>query len=187
MIEFLTKTFQITKQNAELFAACFEKASLKKGEVFVEFGKECDRIGFVEKGLLKCTLIGTDRSVVDDFVFENQFVGNYYSFLKREPSNKEIICLKDSELHIITRQSLEKLATANPFVEQIGRQVAEQLFLSTSQKLEELKLLSAEERYLKLTARNKRIIDEIPQYEIASYLNVSPETVSRIRNKVASA
>ena len=64
---------------------------------------------------------------MDDFVFENQFVANYYSFLRQEESNKEIVCLKNSVLNIITRKKLEELASKHSFVEKIARQVSEQL------------------------------------------------------------
>ena len=185
MKNFLINNFEISESDAELFSASFKKIDLIKGEEFVAYGKISNRIGFVEKGLLKCTLIGNDKSVIDDFVFKNQFVANYYSFLRQEKSNKEIVCLKNSVLKIITRKKLEELASKHSFVEKIARQVSEQLFISTAKKLEDIRLLNAEERYLKLVKINRRITTEIPQYEIASYLNVSPETVSRIRNKIA--
>lgn len=185
MKNFLVERFKISESEAEIFSASFEKINLIKGEIFVDFGKVSNKVGFVETGLLKCSLIGSEKSFVDDFVFENQFVANYYSFLKQEKSNKEIICLKNSVLSVVTRNKLEKLAEKYPFVEKIARQVSEQLFISTAKKLEDIRLLNAEERYLKLVKINRRITTEIPQYEIASYLNVSPETVSRIRNKIA--
>ncbi|WP_299060518.1 Crp/Fnr family transcriptional regulator [uncultured Polaribacter sp.] len=184
MKKFLTNTFNISESNAKLFSDSFERISLNKGEKFVTYGKVNNKVGFVEKGLLKCTLIGSKRSVVDGFIFENQFVANYYSFLRQEKSNKEIVCLKDSVLKIITRNKLEELSEY-PFIESIARQVSEQLFISTSKKLEDIRLLNAEERYLQLVKINKNITNEIPQYEIASFLNVSPETVSRIRKKIA--
>ncbi|WP_298537603.1 Crp/Fnr family transcriptional regulator [uncultured Algibacter sp.] len=183
MKKFLIDTFNISEVDANLFSECFETINLSKGENFVSYNKISNKVGFVEKGLLKCTLIGAEKSVVDDFVFENQFVANYYSFLKQEKSNKEITCLKDSVLRVITRKKLDRLSKY-PFIEKIARQVSEQLFISTSKKLENLRLLSAEERYLQLVKANKRVVNEIPQYEIASFLNVSPETVSRIRKKI---
>ena len=186
MKQILIDTFNLIEAEAELFVNSFERISLLKGEPFIAHGKVCDKVGFVEKGLLKCTLIGQNKSVIDDFVFENQFVANHYSFLKQKPSNKEIICLEDSVLKIISRQKLNELSNKYPFVEIMARRVSEQLFLSTAEKLENMRLLSAEERYLRLLELNKQIFEKVPQYEIASYLNVSPETISRIRNKVAS-
>ncbi|MEO1451316.1 MAG: Crp/Fnr family transcriptional regulator, partial [Bacteroidota bacterium] len=67
----------------------------------------------------------------------------------------------------------------------MARQIAERLFISTHEKLEDLRLLSAEERYRKLLRTNGDLLHRIPQYEIASYLNVRPETVSRIRKSLS--
>ncbi|GGZ68414.1 Crp/Fnr family transcriptional regulator [Algibacter mikhailovii] len=138
MKKFLVEKFKISESEAEIFSASFKKINLNKGDLFIDFGKVSNKIGFVETGLLKCTLIGSKKSFVDDFVFENQFVANYYSFLKQEASNKEIICLKNSVLHVITRNKLEKLGEKHPFVAEIARQVSEQLFLSTAKKLEDI-------------------------------------------------
>lgn len=186
MKNFLVESFNITEKEATIFSESFERIDLKKGETFISCGKVSNRIGFLEKGLLKCTMIGEKKSVIDDFVFENQFVANYHSFLTQQESNKEISCLNDSVIKIITRDKLKFLGYNHKFVEQIARQVSETLFISTSKKLQEIKLLNAEERYLNLIKNRKRIIEEIPQYEIASYLNVSPETVSRIRKKISN-
>ena len=183
----LINTFLLTANEAEAFCKAFELKSYSKGSAFLGFGQQCNQIGFLEKGLLKCSLLSNGKSVVDDFVFEGQFVASYYSFLKKEPSNKEIVCLKDSRIHVISRDRLERLGHTHPFIEQMAKQVSEHLFIKTSEKLQDLQLLNAEERYLKLLQTNPAALQQIPQYEIASYLNVSPETVSRIRSKLAIA
>ncbi|MDN5204548.1 Crp/Fnr family transcriptional regulator [Fulvivirgaceae bacterium BMA10] len=184
MNKFLIDNFRISPHEAELFSSCFQVKAYSKGEKFIEYGKVSQKIGFVEKGLLKCVSIGNRKEVIDDFVFENQFVANYYSFLTKNESTKEIICMNDSVIRITTRNQIEELGKKHSFMEQMARNIAEKLFISTHQKLEDIRLLSAEERYLKLLNSNSNIMNEIPQYEIASYLNVSPETVSRIRKKL---
>lgn len=182
----LINTFKVSEANAMLFLSSFEKRTLAKGEKFLAHGRVSSKVGFVEEGLLKCVLINGDKTMVDDFVFEGQFVANYHSFLKQEASNKDIVCMKKSVIRTITKHKLDELAKEHSFVADVARQVAENLFIDTYQKLEDIRILNAEERYLKLVGVNKRIVNEIPQYEIASYLNVSPETVSRVRSKLAS-
>lgn len=186
MKSFLINTFQITEYQADLFSSCFERKILNPGEKFVQYGKVSHKIGFVEEGLLKCVLIKGEKYVVDDFAFAGNFVANYYSFLKEEPSNKDIICLKKSIVRIATRKRLSEFDKKHPFTIDLARQVAEKLFLTTHEKLEDLRLLTAEERYLKLIKTNRKMTAKIPQYEIASFLNISPETVSRIRRKLAN-
>lgn len=185
MIDFFSRSLGISMEQATAFAAGFERKSFKKGALFLKLGQTCNAVGFVETGLLKCSLVSEDKTAVDDFIFENQFVANYYSFLKNTPSNKEIACLKDSTIHVIHREQLAAMSKELPFLEEMARKVSEQLFLTTAEKLEDLKMLSAEERYLKLIRNHPNYVNDIPQYEIASFLNVSPETLSRIRKNIA--
>ena len=184
MIKFLTDSFDISPEEAEILSSCFLSKEYKKGDKFLKLGEVSNKIGFIEKGLMKCVLIGSSKEVVDDFVFERQFVANYHSFLTKTKSKKELVCMKNSTVRIAHRNQLEELGERHPFMERIARLISESLFISTHQKLENIRLLSAEERYLQLFESNREILQEIPQYEIASYLNVSPETVSRIRNSL---
>jgi len=183
MIPFLIDNFKLTAEEANAFSASFYAKEYVKGDVFIPYGKTCNRIGFVKKGILKCVTVGKNKEVIDDFAFNNQFVTNYYSFLTNTTSTKNIICLDYCSLLVIDRAQLHELSKKHSFVAQIARMVTEKLYLSMHQKLNDLRLLSAEERYKKLFKNNKKLITEIPQYDIASYLNVSPETVSRIRKK----
>lgn len=184
MKEFLINIFQVTLEEASIFSSCFELKEYSKNEKFLERGKVCNKVGYIQKGGLKCVLVGDGREVIDDFVFENQFVSNYYSFLTNKESTKDIICIEDSLIRVINREKLQELSQKYLFIEQIARKVTEGLFISTHQKLEALRLLCAEERYLNLLTSNPKIMDKVPQYDVASYLNVSPETVSRIRRNL---
>jgi len=186
MIQFLIDNFELTAEEAKVFSASFFYKNYSKGAIFIPYGKTCNQIGFVKEGILKCVTIGKNKEIIDDFTFENQFVTNYYSFLTETKSTKNIICIADCSLLVIDRKKLQLLSQNHPFIEQIARKVTEKLYLSLHQKINDLRLLNAEERYLKLFKSNKRILTDIPQYDIASYLNVSPETVSRIRKKVTN-
>ena len=185
MIQFLIDNFNLTTEEANAFSVSFYEKDLLKGDVFIPYGKTCNRIGFVKKGILKCVTLGKNKEVIDDFAFENQFVTNYYSFLTETKSTKNIVCIDNCKLLIIDRKELHQLSKKHLFIEQIARKVTEKLYLSLHQKINDLRLLTAEERYLQLFKNKKNIIAKIPQYDIASYLNVSPETVSRIRKKIA--
>jgi len=186
MTQFLIDNFKLTAEEANAFSASFCIKEYVKGEVFIPYGKTCNHIGFVKKGILKCVTVGKNKEIIDDFAFENQFVTNYYSFLTHTKSTKNIICLDNCIILIINREQLHQLSKKHLFLEQIARKISEKLFLSLHQKLNDLRLLNTEERYLQLFNNNKRLINQIPQYDIASYLNVSPETISRIRKNLTS-
>ena len=184
MIKILTDTFNISEEEATLFFSCFEDVKLLKGDKFLTTGKVSTKVGFVKSGILKCSLIGKHKEVVDDFIFENQFVANYSSFLTKKTSTKEIVCLTDCELWVASKSKIEALGSQYSFMAQMAQKIAEQLFIATHQKLENLRLLSAKERYSLLLKTNTKLLQKIPQYEIASYLNVTPETVSRIKKEL---
>ena len=186
MIRFLTESFNISSEEAEILSTCFQVRKFKKGDAFLRLGEISNRVGFIEEGMLKCAMVSNGKEVIDDFVFEHQFVANYHSFLTQTPSGKALVCMKDSTIRVAYRHQLEELGERHLFMERIARLIAEGLFINTHQKLEDIRLLSAEERYLKMLKSSKEMIRELPQYEIASYLNVSPETVSRIRNSIKS-
>jgi CRP-like cAMP-binding protein len=86
-------------------------------------------------------------------------------------------------VYVITRQNLEILGNEHPFVESMSRQINERLFLRMHDKVKSLLLDTASERYRKLMAERQDLANRIPQYLIASYLNVTAETISRIRKK----
>lgn len=184
MQSILVNRFKLSPQEAEIYADEFKTIHYQRGDKFIAFGEVSHKVGFVRRGMLKCSMQGQAKEVVDDFIFEHQFAANYHSFLTQTPSTKDLICLEDSTIAVIGRHQLEALGEEHPFIARLARQMAETLFVSTHQKLEDLRLLSAEERYLKLLRTNGQLLDRIPQYEIASYLNVRPETVSRIRRNL---
>ena len=114
---------------------------------------------------------------------EREFITDYGSFLNGSPADKDIICLEDSELLILGYQSLQELYELNPVFERAGRLVAEMLFLNWQQRVKSLLLDDAETRYRKLIENRPELPQRIPQYLVAQYLGISPETLSRIRRK----
>ncbi len=99
---------------------------------------------------------------------------------------KEIRCSEDTTLYILTREKLEELCAANPFIERMNGKTNEGLFLRMHNRLQSLLLDTPLERYQKLIAERADLANRIPQYLVASYLNVQPETISRIRRKIAA-
>lgn len=178
--------FDISPEEAALFLAEFRKRELKKNDVFIEEGEVCHIVGLIEKGLMVCVYNKDGEEIIDEFGFENGFITNYYSFLTQTPSLKEIRALEPGIVHVISRQSLEKLGREYPFIERMSRIMNEKLFLRAHDRIKSLLLESAHERYEKLLAQRPDFAQRIPQYMIASYLHVKPETISRIRKKISS-
>ncbi|MBA4852970.1 Crp/Fnr family transcriptional regulator [Emticicia sp. BO119] len=178
--------FDISEEDASIFLAEFKKKELQKNEVFIAEGEVCHIVGLIQKGLLVCIYNKDGEEIIDEFGFENNFITNYYSFLTQSPSLKEIRTLEPSVVYIITRQSLEKLSNQYPFIEKMSRIINEKLFLRAHNRIQSLLLESAQERYEKMIAQRPDLGQRIPQYMLASYLHVKPETISRIRKKISN-
>lgn len=125
---------------------------------------------------------GIDK--IDEFSFENDFITDYLSILTHAPADKDIICLEDCEILVVEIQKLNNLYSQDPIFERIGRLMAEGLFINWHLKAKSLSMDNAETRYKNLVTMRPDLPQRVPQYLVASYLNISPETLSRIRKKM---
>jgi CRP-like cAMP-binding protein len=127
--EQISSAFNLTREEAHIFLSAFTKSELKRNDVFIREGATCNKIGLIKKGLMKCVYYKNGDEIVFEFAYENNFIADYYSFVTNTPSAKEIRCIEDTTLYVITRQSLEQLTTSHRFIESMSRKVNEQLFL----------------------------------------------------------
>ena len=179
----IASLFNLSEEQASIFLSGFTRKELKKNDVFLEEGENCNKIGLIEKGLMKCVFNKDGSEIIFEFGFENSFISDYYSFVTNMPSAKEIRCIEDTTIHILTRESLKELGKNHLFMERMSMQMNEKLFLRMHNRLKSFLLETAFERYKNLISEKPDLARRIPQYRIASYLNVKPETISRIRKK----
>lgn len=183
----LVANWNVTETEADTFLSAFEPVKLKKGDVFSSQGIVCNQIGLIVNGLMKCVLVDDASETIFEFAYENSFIADYYSFVTRAPSTKVISCLEPTTVLVITRRKLTELSHKHAFIERISRLTNEQLFIRMHEKATSLLLDSATVRYQKLVAARQDLAQRIPQYLLASYLNVKPETISRIRKRLATS
>lgn len=181
----IARIFDLSAEEAHLFLSQFSRMELKKNKVFAAPGKVCNVVGLIEKGLFKIVYEKEGEEVVFEFAHEYNFVSDYYSFVTQQPSEKEISCLEDTVVYVVTRDQLQQLAKTHPFIVRMCAGINEKLFLRMHDRLSSIILDSAATRYQKLLVERPDLAQRIPQYLLASYLNVTPETVSRIRRKMA--
>ena len=175
----------IKEEYLDVFFSKFKTVSYKKGDYFVKEGQISRYIGFIVKGCLMCVYNNDGKEFIDEFSLDNEFISAYASFITGTPADKDIICLEDSELLILSYSNLQELYEIDPVFERTGRLMAEMLFMNWQQRVKSLLLDNAETRYLKLTENRPDLIQRVPQYHIAQYLGVSPETLSRIRKNTS--
>ncbi len=186
LIRDMQKILPLNEGDTRLFLSKFEWMKLKKGDYFIREGQVSRKLGFIIKGCMMCLYNKDGEEVVEEFSLDREFITDYTSFLTHCPADKSIKCVEDTELIVIDYEYIKKLYMENPTYEKVGRVMAESLFRNRQEKSKTLVLDDAEERYLKLVRERPELPLRVPQYLIASYLNIRPETLSRIRKKWSS-
>ncbi|MDW7690548.1 Crp/Fnr family transcriptional regulator [Flammeovirgaceae bacterium SG7u.111] len=176
--------YQLDDENWELIGSCFQKTVYKKGEVLLAEGDVCDFVAFVESGIFRFFHLKEGDEKISGFFFENDMMSNYPSFTNREPSTYYIDCMKDGAVWKIKKEDMVRLFEESHQLERLGRLMAERLFAMIVRRLESFVYETPEQRYQALLAKGSRLIQEIPQYMLASYVGVSAETLSRIRKRI---
>lgn len=167
-------------------AAALTTRRLARKELFVTQDAPAPELALVLTG--SCRLFytrpdGEERTTY--FFFENHLMGSYQSCLTGQPSQFSIQALAPTGLVRFPYAVLQELFDRFPVYERFGRRLAEYHLLGTDARLAELLLLSPEQRYQALLASHKtKILARIPQQYIASYLGVTPVSLSRIRARV---
>lgn len=174
----------LEEADLELFLSKFKHKSFKKGDYFIKEGESCSEIGFILKGCLVCVYNKDGNDAIDEFSVENEFISDYPSLLDNKPAEKDVKCLEDSEIIVVNSKDLNELYNQKHSFERVGRIIAESLFKNWQQKAISLMLDNAETRYKKLIASKPSLLQRVPQYLIASYLGITPESLSRIRKKL---
>ena len=101
------------------------------------------------------------------------------------PADKDVVLLEDSDLLILGHSNLQELYDTDPIFERAGRIMAEMLFINWQQRVKSLLIEDAETRYGRLVKTRPELIQRVPQYLLAEYLRITPETLSRIRKRIS--
>ncbi|MDV6237279.1 Crp/Fnr family transcriptional regulator [Leptospira ellisii] len=157
---------------------------LSYGDFFVKQGKIPAEFAFVFSGILReYYLTPNGDEYIKSFNFPGDFTGSYFDLLNAQPSTCFIRAITDCKLAVADFSELSALFSTDIVWERLGRKVAENLFLKKAKREYELLALDAEARYELLKKDRPEIEDSIPQYHIASYLGITPASLSRIRSK----
>ncbi|WP_242929117.1 Crp/Fnr family transcriptional regulator [Pontibacter vulgaris] len=190
MPELLLKSIQekvsATGQELQVCRSYFTPKKLKKRQFLLQEGDVCNRLAFVEKGALYS--YSTDSKGgqhVIQFAFEGWWIADLYSFFTLEPSNLNIEALEDCELLLIDREQHQHLLAEVPKYETYIRLLYQNAYIALQRRVESTVGLTAEAKYNRLLEQYPYIVQQVPLNLIASYLGVTPETLSRIRKQSA--
>jgi CRP-like cAMP-binding protein len=173
----------VPKGEKQRLWARIRSVMVKKDAYFLRAGEIPARIGFNRSGLLRLFYI--DRNGIEinkHFCLKNTLAISYSAFFRREESRLYIQALEDSELLIVDYDTYQELLNSHICWQIVARKLAEILFVLKEKREAELLLDSAPERYQQFLQDYPGLEKRIAQYHIASYLGITPESLSRIRS-----
>lgn len=181
----IKKHVTVSPEDFEKVKRHFVPKKVRKKQFLLEPGEIASQLAFVEKGALYSYSISEKGSVnVVQFAFEAWWMADLYSFFTQEPSKLMIEALEDSELLVLRADNFQPLLHDAPALESYFRILYQNAYVALQRRIEATIGLSAEERYKHFADEEKHILQRVPQHLIASFLGVTPETLSRIRRQI---
>ncbi|MBC7695118.1 MAG: Crp/Fnr family transcriptional regulator [Burkholderiales bacterium] len=172
----------ISEQNYVVSLLEYKKINAK--DFFLKQGEICNHSVFVINGCLRgYTIDSNGVEHVLNFAPADWWIGDLYSLLSQRPGILNIEAMMDSEVVLLSKNNQEKLYTKVPKFERFFRIITENSLVSFQQRLNDNLSLSAQERYLKFCKTYPQLINSIPQKQIAAYIGVTPEFLSKLRAK----
>lgn len=180
----ISKLISLNEEEWKILQTGLKKVSYDKGDLILSEGEHCDFIAFIDSGIYRYYHIKNGIEKVTAFWFEGDVLSNYKSYLTDTPSTHFIEAMKPGIVWKIKRDYIKKHYKGSEKFNELGRIITENIFLSTALRLDNFIQNSPQERYLELYNRNPSILEVCPHYMIASYLGITPESLSRIRKRV---
>jgi len=175
----------LAKDELEDIMSAFQPLYLKKGDYFFQSGCIHTRLGFIVKGLVRYFVFKNNEEATFEFTAEGEFVGDYQSFTAHNVSLQNIQAIENTELLIIERSSVQRIFNESPHGNLIGRAIIEHRFEVMVNQLLSIYMHSPKERYERFVKHYAHLNQRIPQYLVASYVGIQPQSLSRMRRKFA--
>lgn len=177
--------YPLSQKLVEAIIAQAEILDVKKKTILLNAGETCNYIYFIVKGAARVYHLDRDMEETTSwFLFEGELLISVFSFFTGQPSFEYLQTLEDCRFIVLSKDKLDLLYREFLELNFIGRKLTEYYYIRNEIQANELRMLSAKERYDKLMSVSPALINRVPLNCIASYLGISPETLSRIRKQI---
>src|SRR5450432_1061640 len=183
LIDRIRQIIRVSESEEKILQDLFIEKQLSKGDHFLAENQVCRWLGLIHRGLVRyyINVDGEDKTYY--FGKEGDFVCDYESFLPQKASNKNIQVLEDTSLYTISHQGLQHIYDHLKEGDRFGRLGIEQVFVNILQQLTSFYNDPPALRYQHFLDAYPEISQRVPQYYIASYVGIKPQSLSRIRNR----
>ena len=181
LIKYISLIYPISSDAESALLEISKEVNFHKGTDVQLIGHTCKTIYFVKKGCVRIYYFKEEIDITESFEFENAFVARAESLFTGKPSLKAIQAIEDSSLIAIDSNKLFQLFDAHHDLERLFRKIIETSYVTTVNRIESLQFYTADQRYFNLLKEHKDILKRVPLKYIASYLGITPVSLSRIR------
>ena len=185
-IDFINKYVDLNKSEVKRILELVSIRKYLKGQYVVQQGDVCKYSGFVISGCTRTFYVddnGEEHIVM--FSMENWWASEIGSFVSQKPSDYNVQCIENTELIQLSFEDQETLFKEVPKLERFFRLILEQAFVASQKRIVSSFSLSAKDQYLQFTQQYPKLEKRIPQYMVASYLGITKEFLSKLKNQLS--
>ncbi len=186
-INYFSKISPLSKEESEAVVENMQTKTFKSGDHLLKEGQISSNTYFVLEGCIREYILSDGEEKTTNFFSEEQWAISLNSLSPSGSANHNWVCIEETIVVVGNEQQARKLFERFPRFETISRTIIEAAFAEQKEALTSYYTDSPEQRYLKLLKSRPQLVQRIPQYQIASYIGVKPESLSRIRKRIASS
>ena len=181
-INVLERVTRLSQGIKKAFHSAFKEVHYKRGTILLKEGKKCDTAYFMVTGIARLYYYVDGREITNRFIEINGVAISYYSFFSKKPSFEYIDLVEDSTMLSIKRTDLDKIYSDFPELHKVMQVMLQQSHVESEERAMILRRLSAKEKYAVMIERFPVIFLKATTEQLASFLGITRETLSRIRS-----
>jgi CRP-like cAMP-binding protein len=181
LIDELKKIESFSDEEIDHLQSLLVKKFIRKGDHFLKLNQVSRHIAFIDSGLTLHYSLHDGVEIPCNFSMEGNWMGSLKSFNSGSPTEVAIKALEDLWIRVISAEHTQQLFDSSPRWLHFKNYLLQDVFFSITQHNADLAMLDAKERYYKFMREKPGLFNRIPQYYIAAYLGITPQSLSRIR------
>lgn len=180
--DYLARFIELTDEELDYLASIAEVRTYDKKVKLIDQGEYENYFNFILKGLARKFFYKEDEEIITQLAKEGELINSSVSFLSGEKSVYVVETIEPTTFLSFSRESIEKLYASDKKWQRLGRMIITDLFLQKETWDLERILYSTQERFVRFLSTNSNLFQRVPQKYLASYLNIQPETFSRLKH-----